>query len=64
MKTIVIRSKAIRIPHLCPGDNDKRRDGPLGPPYREFQMEEGLHTICCDGCGRIYQFKIVKEVVH
>ncbi len=63
MKTIVIRSKRVSIPHLCPGDNAKRAE-PLGPPYREFTMEEGLHTICCDGCGRVFQFKIVKERVH
>lgn len=64
MKTIVIRSKTVKIPHLCSGDNDKRRGDPLGPPYREFTMEEGLHTICCDGCGGVFQFKIVKERVH
>ena len=64
MKTIVIRSKTATIPHCCSGDSDKRGADPLGPPYRAFTMEEGLHTICCDGCGGVFQFKIVKERVH
>lgn len=64
MKTIVIRGKAIKIPHLCPADNERRRGDTLGPPYREFTMEEGQHTICCDGCGHIFQFNIVKDRGH
>ncbi len=57
------RCKTITVPHLCPGDNEQRAR-PLGPPYREFRMDEGLHTICCDGCGEVYQFKVVKPKLH
>ncbi len=61
LKTLFTRTRYIKIPHLCPADN-KARSVLMHAKFREFTLDgSGVHTICCDGCKKVFQFMVIRQ---